>query len=141
MKLIALVSALVVSTYAHFEMVSPVPRVVDLGGMDEDQKVGPCGRGGEVPTKPRVPLSSLQGKVKLFFHWSGSNDIYLGKGNNPKTFPFRIGRLPSAQMGQTKDVSINVSRAGLKKGENITIQAVCHQDGFDIYQCADVYVD
>ncbi|KAI8893342.1 hypothetical protein BC833DRAFT_624965 [Globomyces pollinis-pini] len=141
MKYITLLSALVASTYAHFEMVAPVPRVVDLGGMDEDQKVGPCGRGGEVPTKPRVPLSSLNNVVTLFFHWSGSNDIYLGKGENPTVFPYRIGRLPSAQMGQTKDVKINVSKAGLQKGDNITIQAVCHQEGFDIYQCADVYVD
>ncbi|KAI8893346.1 hypothetical protein BC833DRAFT_624969 [Globomyces pollinis-pini] len=122
-------------------MKAPKPRIVHLGGMDEDQKVGPCGRGGDVPTKPRVPLSSLNNTVTLRFFWSGSNDIYLGKGNNPKTFPYRIGRLPSAQMGKTVVVPIDVSKAGLVKGENITIQAVCHQSGFDIYQCADIYVD
>ncbi|KAI8903030.1 heme peroxidase [Gorgonomyces haynaldii] len=45
-------------------------------------------------------------------------------------------------MGETYTVPIDLSGVpDLKDGVRATIQAVCHQPKFDIYQCADVVID
>ncbi|KAJ3279359.1 hypothetical protein HDU79_000681 [Rhizoclosmatium sp. JEL0117] len=129
---------------AHFEMLSPEPRIV--GSMSE-QKNFPCSGPKNPPTLPgtRINYSTLNSTLLLIFYWDGSNDIYIGEGENPQVFPHKIGALPNAKMGEDPyevklDLS-NVPAGFLKTGGKYTIQAVCHQAKFDIYQCADIIYD
>ncbi|KAI8823909.1 hypothetical protein BJ741DRAFT_633883 [Chytriomyces cf. hyalinus JEL632] len=131
--------AAVSSVSAHLEMLTPLPRNV---GTMPDQQIGPC---ANAPTPAnRVPFSTLQNNIVLAFYWDGSNDIFLGFGSNPTTFPYKIGALPNAKMGETYTVPLDLTSVPaelLTSGGEATIQVVCHQPKFDIYQCADVTLE
>ena len=89
-----------------------------------------------------MPISALNNSIELAFYWDGDIDVLLGLGQNATKFPFKIGGLKGAKMGQTYTVPIDLSSVkGWEQGDPATIQAVCHQPGFDIYQCVDVVQD
>ncbi|KAJ3228642.1 hypothetical protein HDU81_006012 [Chytriomyces hyalinus] len=136
---ILLLTTLIASVSAHLEMLTPLPRNV---GTMPDQQIGPC---ANAPTPAnRVPFSTLQNNIVLAFYWDGSNDIYLGFGANPTMFPYKIGALPNAKMGETYTVALDLTSVPaelLASGGEATIQVVCHQPKFDIYQCADVTLE
>jgi hypothetical protein len=122
---------------AHFEMLRPIPRIV--GEMDE-QVIAPCA-GAFVPAN-RAPFLITNNSIELTFYWNGDNDIYFGFGENPDTFPYKVGILFGAKAGKTYTVPLDFSDVpGLANGKLGTIQAVCHQPKFDIYQCADVVLE
>ena len=126
------------SVSAHFEMTNPAPRTV---GTMASQKIFPCA-GAASPSANRVAYSAINSTIELTFYWDGDNDIMLGLGENPSKFPFKIGALKGAKMGDTYSVPVELSKVpGWKMGEPATIQAVCHQPSFDIYQCVDVVMD
>ena len=122
---------------AHFDMVRPIPRVV---GTMADQKIGPCA--GKNSPANRIAFSALNNSIDLTFYWDGSNDVYIGLGDNPTTFPIHIGELKNAKMGNDYTVRLDVSKIpAVTKPTNATIQVVCHQPKFDIYQCSDVVLE
>ncbi|KAJ3280041.1 hypothetical protein HDU79_012060 [Rhizoclosmatium sp. JEL0117] len=93
----------------------------------------------------RINYSSIaNASIVLAFYWNGSNDIHLGAGDNPQVFPYKIGSLANATMGQTYTVPLDLSKVPadyLVTGGKYTIQVVCRQPKFDIYQCADIIYD
>ncbi|KAJ3014750.1 UNVERIFIED_CONTAM: hypothetical protein HDU68_000148 [Siphonaria sp. JEL0065] len=135
---ILLLAATMVS--AHFEMLSPIPRNVgDMMGPNS-QSIFPCAGPNKAPVS-RVNWTSLKdSSIVLTFYWDGSNDIYLGFGENPQAFPYKIGALANAQSGQTYTVPLDLSSVPanlLTQDAKFTVQVVCHQPKEDIYQCAD----
>ncbi|KAJ3060948.1 hypothetical protein HDU98_003123 [Podochytrium sp. JEL0797] len=133
-----LLLALASTVFADFEMLSPYPR--NKGTMAQ-QKIFPCSGPLTAPGDKRWNYASINDTIVLAFYWDGDNDIYLGTGENPQEFPYKIGALNGAKSGQTYSVPLDLSGVPadvLAFGAKLTIQAVCHQPGFDIYQCADV---
>lgn len=119
-------------------MTNPAPRTV---GTMASQKIFPCA-GAANPSANRFAYSALNSTIELTFYWDGDNDIMLGLGESPSKFPYKIGVLKGAKMGETYTVSVELSKVpGWKIGDPATIQAVCHQPSFDIYQCVDVVMD
>ncbi|KAI9346132.1 hypothetical protein BDR26DRAFT_855903 [Obelidium mucronatum] len=123
----AFVLATASAVSAHFQLESPLPR--NNGGMD---------------AYTRVNYSSIVNSTILAtFYWDGVNDIYLGSGENPQEFPYKLGSF-NAKSGKGYKIPIDLSSVPasvLKLNEKLTIQIVCHQQGFDLYQCADVVYD
>ncbi|KAJ3049520.1 hypothetical protein HDU99_008881, partial [Rhizoclosmatium hyalinum] len=139
-QVLALIALVATNALAHLEMMAPIPR--NVGSMPE-QQIFPCAGPVLAPTT-RVPFSSLKNEIVLSFYWDGSNDVMLGFGDNPQTFPYKIGSLPNATIGETYTVKLDlasVPKDMLTTGAKFTIQVVCHQPKFDIYQCADVVYD
>jgi hypothetical protein len=105
-----------------------------------EQKIGPCA-GGLTPAN-RAPFNINGNSVELTFYWDGDNDVYFGFGENPDEFPFKVGSLFGAKAGETYIVPLDFTDiVGLENQVRGTIQSVCHQPKFDIYQCADIIVD
>jgi hypothetical protein len=120
--------------FAHFEMLRPIPRVV---GEMEEQVIFPCA--GAIAPANRAPFLIQENSIELAFYWDGDVDVYFGFGENPDTFPFKVGSLFGAIAGQTYTVLLDFSDIpGLSNGKFGTIQAICHQPKVDNYQCADV---
>ncbi|KAJ3011638.1 UNVERIFIED_CONTAM: hypothetical protein HDU68_001597, partial [Siphonaria sp. JEL0065] len=124
----------------YFEMLFPIPRNVgDMMGPNS-QSIFPCAGPNKAPVS-RVNWTSLKdSSIVLTFYWDGSNDIYLGFGENPQAFPYKIGALANAQSGQTYTVPLDLSSVPanlLTQDAKFTVQVVCHQLKEDIYQCAD----
>jgi hypothetical protein len=127
---------LLTAVCAHFEMLRPIPRIV--GEMD-DQRIAPCA--GAVLPANRAPFLISNNSLELTFYWNGNNDVYFGFGENPSRFPYKVGNLRAARAGKTYTVPLDFSNVpGLVNGAYGTIQVVCHQPKFDVYQCADVIV-
>ncbi|KAI8901267.1 heme peroxidase [Globomyces pollinis-pini] len=151
MKLLLPIFGLCSLVKSHFLITVPAGRGnPDAPGAMEGQKVGPCGYDGLVPNVPRAAYSESNGEIELFFFWNGDNDIYVGVGDNPKTFPYKVGELAGAKQGKTYKVPFDIKKVpGLKKGDPFTIQVICHQKedpkrgtkAFDIYQCTDFTYD
>ncbi|KAJ3382941.1 L-ascorbate peroxidase 3 [Entophlyctis sp. JEL0112] len=121
-------------------MLEPQPR--NVGTMMTQQQF-PCALPILSP-QTRVDYSTLNSSIVLTFYWNGDNEVFLGSGDNPQTYPYKIGSLPNATAGDTYTVELDLSKVPssvLVPGANLTIQAVCHQPTFDIYQCADVIYD
>ncbi|ORY50497.1 hypothetical protein BCR33DRAFT_713286 [Rhizoclosmatium globosum] len=113
-QVLALIALVATNALAHLEMMAPFQETL-------------------APTT-RVPFSSLKNEIVLSFYWDGSND----------TFPYKIGSLPNATIGETYTVKLDlasVPKDMLTTSAKFTIQVVCHQPKFDIYQCADVVYD
>ena len=126
---------LVIGASAHFQMARPEPRTV--GTMDT-QGVFPCA-GDPNPSPIRIPYGNLNNSIELAFFWDGDNEIFMGLGENATKFPFKIGQLKGAKMGQSYTVPLDLSSVkGWTDGVPATIQVICHQPDFDIYQCVDV---
>ncbi|KAJ3014752.1 UNVERIFIED_CONTAM: hypothetical protein HDU68_000150 [Siphonaria sp. JEL0065] len=144
MQALAVLVLAATSALAHFEMLSPIPRNVgDMMGPNS-QSIFPCAGPNKAPVS-RVNWTSLKdSSIVLTFYWDGSNDIYLGFGENPQAFPYKIGALANAQSGQTYTVPLDLSSVPanlLTQDAKFTVQVVCHQPKEDIYQCADINYD
>ncbi|KAI9346136.1 hypothetical protein BDR26DRAFT_893125 [Obelidium mucronatum] len=128
------------SAFAHLEMLVPLPRNVGEMSGPNDQRNFPCAGPNLAPVN-RVAFSSLKdSSIVLTFYWDGSNDVYLGFGDNPQTFPYKVGALANAKSGETYTVKLDLSSVPsnlLTQDAKFTVQVVCHQPTFDIYQCAD----
>ncbi|KAJ3250962.1 hypothetical protein HDU77_006235 [Chytriomyces hyalinus] len=134
---LALATASTVS--AHFELVAPPSRNVGNG---ITQKVGPCGS-ADTPNKIRADFASLNSTIALIFYWDGDNEVFLGFGENPTTFPYKVGGITS-KGGQTYAVPLDLSGVPkdiLEKGGPATVQVVCHQPKeVNLFQCGDVTI-
>ncbi|KAJ3099351.1 hypothetical protein HDU96_010730 [Phlyctochytrium bullatum] len=126
------------SVSAHYELTRPLPRGVDQA----QQKNGPCG-GFPNPQASRVELSSLGGSVDVQLYWDGGIEVFLGIGENPTTFPYKLGERIPVKGGEKYTIPIDYSKVpGLTVGAKVTIQTICHfSPTVDLYQCADVTVD
>ncbi|KAI8893345.1 hypothetical protein BC833DRAFT_569297 [Globomyces pollinis-pini] len=120
-------------------MVFPIPRPVNL---DNDRTVAPCGLGGEVPSPSRISHSELNNTVTLKFYFTRNHcNVYLGKGENPTSFPIRVGAVFDNQNPGEFKVPLLLKNADLKKGDLVTLQTVCYMDLGDVFQCSDIIVD
>jgi hypothetical protein len=130
---------------AHIILNRPQARTNTTGDMEEDMRrirVAPCALGGEQPTGVRTNFSSLNNTISVSFMWNGDNNIYLGLGENPTEFPYKIGSLKRALSGRTYDIPIDLRRVPeWTIGTPATIQVICNQPRFDEYQCGDIFLD
>ncbi|KAJ3226975.1 hypothetical protein HDU81_006986 [Chytriomyces hyalinus] len=135
----ALTLATASAVSAHFELVAPPSRNVGNG---VTQKVGPCGS-ADTPSKIRADFASLNSTIALIFYWDGDNEVFLGFGENPTTFPYKVGGITS-KGGQTYAVPLDLSGVPqdlLVKGGPATVQVVCHQPkDVNLFQCGDVNI-
>ncbi|KAI8838016.1 hypothetical protein BJ741DRAFT_602548 [Chytriomyces cf. hyalinus JEL632] len=135
----ALTLATASTVSAHFELVAPPSRNVGNG---ITQKVGPCGS-ADTPNKIRADFASLNSTIALIFYWDGDNEVFLGFGENPTTFPYKVGGITS-KGGQTYAVPLDLSGVPkdiLEKGGPATVQVVCHQPKeVNLFQCGDVTI-
>ncbi|KAI9346131.1 hypothetical protein BDR26DRAFT_855901 [Obelidium mucronatum] len=112
---------------AHFQLESPLPR--NNGGN---------GKGGpNMAPDTRVNYSSIVNSTILAtFYWDGVNDIYLGSGENPQEFPYKLGSF-NAKSGKGYKIPIDLSSVPAS-----VLKIICHQPGnIKLYQCADVIYD
>ncbi|KAI8823908.1 hypothetical protein BJ741DRAFT_633882 [Chytriomyces cf. hyalinus JEL632] len=131
--------AAVSTVTAHFELVAPPSRLI---GSMMTQKVGPCGT-ANTPSTVRTDFATLDNSIGLVFYWDGDNDVYIGFGENPTEFPYKVGGIKSVG-GETYKVPLDFSSVPkdvLAKGGPATIQVVCHQPKeVNLYQCGDVTI-
>ncbi|KAJ3228641.1 hypothetical protein HDU81_006011 [Chytriomyces hyalinus] len=124
---------------AHFELVAPPSRLI---GTMMTQKVGPCGT-ANTPSTVRTDFATLDNSIGLVFYWDGDNDVFIGFGENPTEFPYKVGGIKSVG-GETYKVPLDFSSVPkdvLAKGGPATIQVVCHQPKeVNLYQCGDVTI-
>ncbi|KAJ3014754.1 UNVERIFIED_CONTAM: hypothetical protein HDU68_000152 [Siphonaria sp. JEL0065] len=141
MQVLAVLLSVVSLASAHFQLESPKPR--NNGGMGKDAQTWPCA-GPKLIPDTRVAFSSIVNSTLIIsFYWDGDNEIFLGVGENPQVFPYKIGEF-KAKSGKAYKVPLDFSKVPadvLALDQKLTIQAVCHQKGFDIYQCADFIYD
>ncbi|KAI8823906.1 hypothetical protein BJ741DRAFT_715021 [Chytriomyces cf. hyalinus JEL632] len=125
--------------HAHFEMIAPPGRLLPSGVYS----TGPCGGGADTPSPTRYDFALLNNSVGLIFYWEGDNEVFIGFGENPTTFPYRLGGAKSVG-GDAIKVPLDMSSVPsdlLAKGGPATIQVVCHQPrDQNLYQCGDVMI-
>ncbi|KAJ3404210.1 hypothetical protein CcCBS67573_g05934 [Chytriomyces confervae] len=124
---------------AHFEMIAPPGRLLPSGVYS----TGPCGGGADTPSPTRYDFALLNNSIGLIFYWEGDNEVFIGFGENPTTFPYRLGGAKSVG-GDAIKVPLDMSSVPsdlLAKGGPATIQVVCHQPrDQNLYQCGDVMI-
>ncbi|KAI8845460.1 hypothetical protein BC829DRAFT_434908 [Chytridium lagenaria] len=125
---------------AHFELTRPAPR----GVSQALQRNGPCGGFNAVQTS-RVAISSLGGSIDVQLYWDGAIEVFLGFGDNPSTFPYKLGERPGVKGGNKYTIPVEFSSVPssiLQNGAKATIQVICHfSPTIDLYQCADATID
>nr|KAJ3418120.1 L-ascorbate peroxidase 3 [Polyrhizophydium stewartii] len=134
-SLLALAAA---SVQAHYELIRPVPRGVD----GTVQRQSPCGGFPNVQAV-RAKFSEQKNSIDVQLYWDGNVEVFMAVGDNPVTFPTKIGEQPNAKAGTLYTIPIDVSKVpGLTKGSLITLQTICHFSAtVDLYQCADMVYD
>nr|KAJ3418804.1 hypothetical protein HK105_007828 [Polyrhizophydium stewartii] len=134
-SLLALAAA---SVQAHYELIRPVPRGVD-GTL---QRQSPCGGFPNVQAV-RAKFSEQKNTIDVQLYWDGNVEVFMAVGDNPVTFPTKIGEQFNGTAGTFYRIPIDVSKVpGLAKGRLITLQTICHfSPTIDLYQCADMVYD
>ncbi|KAJ3208110.1 L-ascorbate peroxidase 1, cytosolic [Dinochytrium kinnereticum] len=137
--LAALIGALAVNVNAHYELTRPTPRGVDL----VLQRNGPCG-GYDTVQSPRLYSESLGGSIEVQLYWDGNVEVFIGFGDNPTTFPHKIGEQPNAKQGELYTIPIDLSKIPsslMTANATATLQTVCHfSPTIDLFQCADLLI-
>ncbi|KAJ3110498.1 hypothetical protein HDU96_006523 [Phlyctochytrium bullatum] len=88
--------------------------------------------------------AAVAGLAAVAAYWDGNVEVFLGFGNNPTEFPYKLGEQPVAKAGEAYTIPLDFSQVPsnlLTPGVNMTLQTICHfsiSPKIDLFQCADL---
>ncbi|KAL2916410.1 hypothetical protein HK105_204166 [Polyrhizophydium stewartii] len=117
---------------AHFSLTVPPTRLFD----ELEEINAPCG-GGNTPSATRTVFTKDSKVTIKFADKQGTASVFLGIGENPTTFPIKVGELTMSKFGDY-DIPLDFSSVPAANAKSpATIQVIVNSDGA-LYQCGDV---